>query len=132
MANKEDKQEKKPAKKTSMRESAAKSRASAAKPKRIRKAAKAATQPVGKTGKALTKQFHLIGDGKSGFFTKSRSFTPKYFRESWKELKNVTWPGRLETWRLVSAVFVFAVALGVFIAVLDYGLEKLLREVILQ
>jgi preprotein translocase SecE subunit len=118
-------------KKSSMRESAAKSRASAEKPKKVRKAASAATKPVGKAGKALNTEFHIIGKKDSNFFTRSRRITPKYFREAWKELKNVTWPGRMETWRLVFAVFVFSLTLGLFIAVLDYGLERLLREVVL-
>lgn len=118
-------------KKSSMRESAAKSRESAAKPKRVRKAASAATRPVGKAGKALTTEYHILGKKDSNFFTRSRKLTPRYFREAWKELKNVTWPGRSETWRLVFAVFIFSIVLGLFIAVLDYGLERLLREVIL-
>lgn len=121
---------KKPA--TSMRDSAAKSRAKSDKPKRVRKAADAAKKPVGKVGLALTKEYHLIPPKDDGnFFTKSRKLTPGFFRSAWAELRQVTWPGRKETWRLVFAVFVFALILGVVIAVLDYGLEKLLREVIL-
>jgi preprotein translocase SecE subunit len=121
---------KKPA--TSMRDSAAKSRAKSDKPKRVRKAADAAKKPVGKVGSALTKEFHIIEPkGEGNFFTKSRKLTPGFFRSAWAELRQVTWPGRKETWRLVFAVFVFAMILGTVIAVLDYGLEKLLREVIL-
>ncbi len=136
VAKKEAKETSKPKKvedkkKSSMRESALKSREAAKKPKRVRKAASAATKPVGKLGRLLTAEYHLINNEKQGFFTKSRKFTPKYFRNSAKELKNVTWPGRKETWRLVFAVFVFAIIMGTFIAVLDYGLEKILREVIL-
>ncbi|MBP6962713.1 preprotein translocase subunit SecE, partial [Candidatus Saccharibacteria bacterium] len=40
-------------------------------------------------------------------------------------------PGRKETWKLVFAVYVFALSLGVFIAILDFGLEKLFKQVIL-
>lgn len=136
MAKKDSKESKKKngelKKKSSMRESAAKSREAANKPKRVRKAAQAASKPVGKFKKAMTTEYHLFGsDENRGFFTKSRSFIPSYFTNSAKELKQVTWPGRSETWRLVFAVFVFALILGSFIAILDYGLEKLLREVIL-
>jgi len=123
---------KEPKKKDSMRDSAAKSRAAADKPKRVRKAAVAAVKPVGSVGSALTEDYHLVEPKDGGnFFTKSRKLTPSYFRNAWKELKQVTWPGRLETWRLVFAVFIFAIALGLLVSVLDYGLEKLLREVIL-
>jgi preprotein translocase SecE subunit len=115
---------------SSMRDSAAKSRAKADKPKRVRKAASASKKSVSKLGNALTKEFHVI-EPKGGFFSKSRKITPGYFRSAWAELRQVTWPGRKETWRLVFAVFIFAIIMGTLIAVLDYGLEKLLREVIL-
>lgn len=102
------------------------------KPKRIRKAASSAAKPVGAVGSALKTEYHLIKPKENaGFFTKSRSLTPKYIKNSLAELKNVTWPGRKETWKLVFAVFVFALSMGVFIAVLDFGLEKLFKQVIL-
>lgn len=117
---------------TTMRESAAKSRANAEKPKRVRKAADIAKKPVDSVNSALKKEYHLIKPKDDGnFFTKSRKLTPGYFRSAWSELRQVTWPGRKETCRLVFAVFMFALVMGTAIAVLDYGLEKLLREVIL-
>lgn len=119
-------------KKSSMRETAAKTRARASKPKRVRRAAHVAAKPVSGFWRILTNEYHIFGKKESaGFFTKSRRFTPAYFRDSARELKNVTWPGRKETWRLVLAVFIFAILMGLFIALLDFGLEKLLREVIL-
>ena len=123
---------KKPAK--TMRQASAKSRANAAKPKRVRKAADAAGKPVGAIGRALTAEYHLnerTEKHNEKFFSKSRSLTPRYFSNAWKELRQVTWPGFKETWRLVFAVFIFAIVMGASIAALDYGLEKLLREVIL-
>jgi preprotein translocase SecE subunit len=125
-----------PKKKTSMRESSAKTRAKAEKPKRVRKAASAAKRPVSSVGSALKKEFHLLGSTdeekrNKKFLTKSRKLTPGFFRSAWAEMKFVTWPGRKETWRLVFAVFVFAIVLGTLITVLDYALERLLREVIL-
>lgn len=116
----------------SMRDSSAKSRAKADKPKRVRKAASAVKKPVSSIGAALTKEYHVITPkNQDKFLTKSRKFTPSYFSSAWAEMRQVVWPKRKETWRLVFAVFLFAVVLGTFIAVLDYGLEKLLREVIL-
>lgn len=116
----------------SMRESAAKSRADSGKVRRVRRAASAAKSSGGKVTRALTTELHVLPRGnEEGFFSKSRSLTPRYIRNAWNELKQVSWPGRRETWRLVFAVFIFAIALGTTIAVLDYGLEKLLREVIL-
>ena len=118
-------------KKASMRESAAKSRAQAVKPRRVRKAASAATKPASKIKGALTQHFHVLPTSEDNFFTKPRRITPRYVVDSGRELKNVTWPGHKETWRLVFAVFVFAIVMGAVIASLDYVLERLLREVIL-
>ncbi len=57
---------------------------------------------------------------------------PPYFRNSWKELKQVTWPGARESWQLTSAVIIFATIFGVMIAVVDYGLDKLFKQVLLK
>jgi preprotein translocase SecE subunit len=57
---------------------------------------------------------------------------PSYFVNSWRELRQVTWPNRRETWRLTLAVFVFAVVFGALVAVVDLGLDKLFKEVVLR
>ncbi len=118
--------------KASMRESALKSRDKAAKPKRVRKAANAAVVPVGLAHKMLTSERHVIPrNNPNSFWHKNRSITPRYFANAFAELRQVTWPKGKETWRLVLAVFIFAISIGLFIALLDFGLEKVFREVIL-
>lgn len=57
---------------------------------------------------------------------------PKYFVNSWRELRQVNWPSRRETWRLTLAVFIFAVALGLAVAGVDWVLEALFRKFILN
>ncbi len=57
---------------------------------------------------------------------------PPYFRNSWKELRQVTWPNRRETWQLTMAVMIFAIIFGVMIALVDYGLDKLFKQVLLK
>ncbi|HKU18376.1 MAG TPA: preprotein translocase subunit SecE [Candidatus Saccharimonadales bacterium] len=57
---------------------------------------------------------------------------PKYFRNSWKELRQVTWPSRRESWQLTSAVLLFAAVFGVLIALVDFGLDKLFKQVLLK
>jgi preprotein translocase SecE subunit len=57
---------------------------------------------------------------------------PPYFRNSWRELRQVTWPSRKETRQLTSAVLIFAIIFGVLIAITDYGLDKLFKKVILK
>jgi preprotein translocase subunit SecE len=57
---------------------------------------------------------------------------PRYVRNAWKELRQVTWPSRIETLRLTSAVIVFSAVFGILIAITDYGLDKLFKKVILK
>jgi preprotein translocase SecE subunit len=57
---------------------------------------------------------------------------PQYFRNSWKELRQVTWPTRRETWQLTLAVIIFSVIFGVLIAVVDFGLDKGFKQLILK
>lgn len=54
-----------------------------------------------------------------------------YFKNSWKELKQVTWPSSRETIQLTFAVFVFSFAFGLMVTVVDYGLSRLFEKVIL-
>jgi preprotein translocase subunit SecE len=63
---------------------------------------------------------------------KPRTLSPSYFRKAWQELKNVTWPGRRETWRLTIAVFLFAMIFGIVVALVDYGFETLFRKVLFK
>jgi len=103
------------------------------KPKRVRKAAVTAVKPVGKIAKALKTEYHFTDRKENpGFFSRSRRITPNYIVKSLAELKNVTWPKRKETWKLVFAVFVFAIIIGAFIAILDYGLEQLFQRYVLD
>ena len=57
---------------------------------------------------------------------------PKYFRNSWKELRQVTWPTRRESTQLTGAVIIFATVFGLLIAVVDYGLDKIFKQVLLK
>ncbi len=55
----------------------------------------------------------------------------RYFRNSWKELKLVTWPDRKQTMQLTFAVFVFAFVFGVMITLTDMGLERIFKQLLL-
>lgn len=57
---------------------------------------------------------------------------PTYFRNSWKELRQVTWPTGRETWQLTLAVIIFSIIFGVIIAVVDYGLDKSFKQLIIK
>lgn len=73
--------------------------------------------------------FRMLG---RGIKKVGRIFVPKYFKESWGELKQVTWPNRRDTFKLTLAVIIFAIIFGALITVVDYGLDKLFRKVLLD
>jgi len=58
--------------------------------------------------------------------------TPKYLINSCRELRQVYWPSRRETWRLTLAVFVFAVVFGGLVAGVDKGLDEIFKKVVLK
>jgi preprotein translocase SecE subunit len=55
-----------------------------------------------------------------------------YVASSWKELKLVTWPNAKQSRQLTGAVIIFSIVFGALIAVVDYGLDKLFKQVILK
>jgi len=57
---------------------------------------------------------------------------PPYFRNAWRELKQVTWPTGKQSRQLTFAVIVFSLVFGIIVATTDYGLDKLFRKVILK
>ena len=56
----------------------------------------------------------------------------RYIRDSAQELRNVTWPTFRESMRLTGAVILFSVIFGALIAVVDYGLDKVFRQILLK
>jgi len=61
-----------------------------------------------------------------------RFIVPPYFRNSWRELKQVSWPSKKQTWQLTLAVFIFALGFAVFITILDWGLDKVFKRILLK
>ncbi len=55
-----------------------------------------------------------------------------FIRNSWRELKQVTWPTRHNGLRLTWAVIAFSIVFAVIIAVVDYGLDKLFKQLLLK
>ena len=43
----------------------------------------------------------------------------RYFRDSWRELRQVRWPNRKATWKMLFAVLIYTAAFMAFIALLD-------------
>jgi preprotein translocase SecE subunit len=57
---------------------------------------------------------------------------PVYIRNSWKELRLVTWPTWKQSRQLTSAVLAFAIVFGSAVAAVDYGLDKIFRHILLK
>lgn len=57
---------------------------------------------------------------------------PPYFRNSWKELRQVKWPGRKESLQLTFAVLVFSTVFGILVTSVDYGLDKVFKRILLN
>jgi preprotein translocase SecE subunit len=55
-----------------------------------------------------------------------------YIRDSWRELRLVAWPTRTQSRQLTFAVIIFSVIFGGLIALVDLGLNKLFKEVLLK
>lgn len=113
------------------REKALKAADESAKPGRVLKLrdtggrlASPIARPVGKAASKVgqVKPVRLLG----------LVIVPVYIRRSWVELRQVTWPNWQESRRLTFAVLIFAVIFGVTIAIVDYGLDKLFRQVLLK
>lgn len=104
------------------------------------KAAESSKQPrrLHTTKRRVSAPFRFIGRvfGKLGRFKPFRIIglilVPPYFRNSWKELRQVTWTKRKDSFRLTFAVIVFAAVFGSLVAALDFGLDKLFKEVLLK
>ena len=90
----------------------------------------------------FTVPFRLIGRGFkkiASFLARFKVFrilgrilVPYYFRNSWKELKQVTWPSGKQTRQLTIAVIIFAIIFGAVVALLDFILDKVFKEVLLK
>ncbi len=102
---------------------------------RTKKVATKAVKGVGTVRSTLKKEYSPIKTDKNKVgrvLTKSRRFTPGYFINSYRELKKVTWPTRKMAAKLTFAVFAFSVVFASLIRAIDYGFERLFKDVILK
>ena len=61
-----------------------------------------------------------------------RHLIPRYFRNSFAELRLVTWPNWKQSRQLTTAVILFAIVFGFIVTILDYGLDKVFKKVFLH
>lgn len=102
-----------------------------AKSKRLRTTGTRAAGPVRRTAqkaagskplRPLRKPARIVG----------KIVVPSYFRSSWTELKQVTWPSWQQSRRLTAAVFIFAIIFGLIVAGVDWVLDRIFKELILS
>lgn len=114
-----------------MRERAASAANQQQKPNKLRKVLRTATAPLRRAGRPLRrvriwKPFRVAGR------LMGRILLPPYVRNSFKELRLVTWPDRRQTFQLTTAVILFSLVFGIVVALFDFGLDKLFKQVILR
>jgi len=129
--------EKKPSKNTPAKKPTARERTltGGSKTRRLHKATSKIKRPIKGAASIGRKEYHPIKlpDNRLGRVLNKRGrFFPKFIREAWAEIRQVTWPTPRETVRLTTAVFIFSVIFAVIVAILDYGLDKAFREVIIK
>ncbi len=85
-------------------------------------------------GKGLKKAFSVQPLKSVAWVAKliGRILVPRYLRNSAKEVRLVTWPNWRQRRRLTFAVLAFAVVFGASVALLDYCLDKVFKQILLK
>ena len=118
-----------------IRERADKSAVKAARAPRTRKFTGAVSRPAGKLGLLLKKEYTPLRTNNSkigNFLGKKSRFTPMYFVDAAREMKKVSWPSTRMVVSLTGAVFLFSFFLSAIVKGMDYGFDKLFKNVILK
>ena len=90
------------------------------------------------TGKVTAPVFNPVGRVGGRFFRLKpirllgKVIFPVYLRNSWGELKLVNWPNLKQGRQLTFAVLIFAIIFGAIIALVDFGLDKVFRDILLK
>lgn len=110
-------------------------------PRRVRRAASAASRPVKRLGALVAALFRPFRFVLRPFKTRpvraigrflASVLLLRYFRNSWQELRKVEWPNARETTKLTIAVFIFAIFFSIIISLADFGLDKLFQKLIIK
>lgn len=54
-----------------------------------------------------------------------------YVADSWRELRKVEWPSDRATWKMVLAIVIFCLIIGIFVLLCDNLFQWIIKEVIL-
>ena len=58
------------------------------------------------------------------------SFIGRYFRDSWREIRQVRWPNRKATWKMVFAVLVYTAIFVVLLVLLDMLFKFIFNQIL--
>ena len=114
-----------------VREKSEKSQKQQEKPSKIRLVWHGFTAPLRFVGRGIRAVGRALAKFKV-FRAIGRVLWPYYFRNSWKELRQVTWTKWKQSRQLTLAVLLFSIVFGVLIAGVDFGLDKVFKEVLLK
>lgn len=101
-------------------------------PKRNKKQASENGQKRRPVRSGLKKTFGPLAPVGRGAKKASHYVIPPYFRNSWNELKLVTWPNWTLSRQLTVAVIIFAVIFAVLIGLVDWGLDHAFKALFLK
>lgn len=94
-----------------------------------------AKKPFKKVSELGKKEYHPIkfkeGSKSHKILGRKVRLFPRYFSESWKELRQVSWPTRKEVIKLTFAVFIFALIFAAFVRAADFVFEEVIKKVVL-
>ena len=91
-------------------------------------------RPLSSLRRASAKRYNPIKapDNKAGkVLNKEVRFVPKFVRESWVELKQVSWPSKGEAVQKTAAVFGFAIFFIILVQFLDEIFSRLVKEILI-
>lgn len=133
MADEPDRKKRRIRKTETIRQRAEKEQQKSTQPKRRTRISRIAGRPLKGAKRIGSKSYYIkLPDNKLGRFLNRRvRFVPKYFRDSWQELRLVNWPNSRDTAKLTIAVILFATIFGLFIVAIDFGLDRAFRKLFL-
>ena len=84
-----------------------------------KKVAKQKQREIRKAEKKALKKQETTDEKKPFILFRPFVYLWRYLRDSWREIRQVRWPSRKATWKMVLAVFIYTALFVVFISLLD-------------
>ena len=84
-----------------------------------KKVAKQKQKEIRKAKKKALKSEKKTDEKKPFILFRPFVYLGRYLRDSWREIRQVRWPNRKATWKMVLAVFVYTLIFGGFLLLLD-------------